>query len=59
MYAIRSYYDFGYFNFPVLEGDSVVISVVGFEKAHLIIPDLDKDSYSVIVTMREDTTYFV
>jgi len=47
----------GYFNFPVLEGDSVVISVVGFEKAHLIIPDLDKDSYNVIVTMREDTTY--
>jgi hypothetical protein len=48
---------FGYFNFPVLEGDSVVISVVGFEKAHLIIPDQGSDSYSVIVTLREDTTY--
>jgi hypothetical protein len=48
---------YGYFSFPVLVGDSVVISAVGFEKVHLIIPDSEDDSYSVIVTMREDTTY--
>jgi hypothetical protein len=48
---------FGYFNFAVLEGDSVVISAVGFQRASIIIPKLDKDSYSVIVTMQEDTTY--
>ena len=48
---------FGYFSFPVLEGDSVVISAVGFQKASFIIPVIEKDSYSVIVTMLEDTTY--
>lgn len=48
---------YGYFSFAVLEGDSVVISAVGFQRASFIIPKLEKDSYSVIVTMQEDTTY--
>lgn len=48
---------YGYFSFPVLEGDSVVISAVGFEKVHFIVPEVERDSYSVIITMLEDTTY--
>lgn len=48
---------YGYFSFPVLEGDSVVISAVGYHRIHLIIPDIDRDSYSVLVTLPEDTTY--
>ncbi len=48
---------YGYFSFPLLEGDSVVISAVGFEKVSFTIPKLENDSYSVIITMREDTTY--
>ena len=48
---------YGYFSFPVLEGDSVVISVVGFEKRSVIIPYQEGDSYSMIITMAEDTTY--
>ena len=48
---------YGYFNFPLLEGDSVVISAVGFEKVSFVVPRLENDSYSIIVTMREDTTY--
>jgi len=48
---------YGYFSFPLLEGDSVVISAVGFEKVSFTIPELENDSYSVIITMREDTTY--
>ena len=48
---------YGYFSFAVLEGDSVVISAVGFEKVHFIIPEIPRDSYSVIITMQEDTTY--
>jgi hypothetical protein len=48
---------YGYFSFPVLEGDSVVVSAVGFQKVSIIIPEIEKDSYSVIVTMQEDTTY--
>ena len=48
---------FGYFSFPVLEGDSVVVSAVGYQRVHFIIPELERDSYSVIITMKEDTTY--
>lgn len=48
---------YGYFSFPVLEGDSVVISVVGFQKRSVIIPELEEDSYTIIIAMAEDTTY--
>ena len=47
----------GFFSFPVLEGDSVVISAVGFQKASVIIPKMEEDSYSIIVAMKGDTTY--
>ncbi len=48
---------YGYFSFPVLEGDSLVISVVGYHKSSIIIPELDDDSYTLIIPMHEDTTY--
>lgn len=48
---------YGYFSFPLLEGDSVVITAIGFKKKHVIIPDLDKDNYTVIIPLEDDTTY--
>ena len=48
---------YGYFSFPVLEGDSVVISAVGFKKQHVIIPELEGDNYTKMIVMEEDTTY--
>jgi hypothetical protein len=48
---------YGYFSFPVLEGDSVIISVVGFRKSSLIIPKQEGDSYTTIIPLEEDTTY--
>lgn len=48
---------YGYFSFPVLEGDSVVISVVGFQKQNVIIPTIEEDSYTIIIAMVSDTTY--
>ena len=48
---------YGYFSFPVLEGDSVIISVVGFERKSIIIPEQDEDSFTMIIAMTEDTTY--
>ena len=48
---------YGYFSFAVLEGDSVVISAVGYQKKSLIIPEVDEDSYTIIITMVEDTTF--
>ncbi|GAB3256559.1 hypothetical protein GCM10027347_18440 [Larkinella harenae] len=45
----------GYFAIPVLPGDSVVFSYVGFKKQYHIIPRrLTEASYSAVVAMQED-----
>ncbi|MFC5409044.1 carboxypeptidase-like regulatory domain-containing protein [Larkinella bovis] len=45
----------GYFAIPVLPGDSVVFSYVGFKKQYHIIPRrLTETSYSAVVAMQED-----
>ena len=47
---------YGYFSLPVLEGDSVLISAVGFQKQHFIIPGDQGDSFTVLVELAVDTT---
>ncbi|GAB3334515.1 hypothetical protein GCM10027299_42790 [Larkinella ripae] len=45
----------GYFAIPVLPGDSIVFSYVGFKKQYHIIPRrLPETSYSAVVAMQED-----
>lgn len=46
---------FGYFSFPVLVGDTVVISAVGYHRKRIIIPDTDDDLYTVIIPLQQDT----
>lgn len=49
---------YGFFSLPVVKGDSVVFSAVGFEKASYVVPDHDKESsIQLIVTLQEDVTY--
>lgn len=48
---------YGYFSFPVLEGDSIVVRSVGYKHKSMIIPDLDHDNYTIVIPMAEDTTY--
>lgn len=48
---------YGYFSFPLLEGDSVVFSAVGYEKQWIIIPQLERDQYTVIIPLKQDVTY--
>lgn len=48
---------YGYFSMPVLERDSLIISAVGYEKMHLIIPEGNSDNYTVIIELLADTTY--
>lgn len=49
---------YGFFSMPVLEGDSIIFSSVGFERSHYIIPEHDKDqSLKKIVYMQEDVRY--
>jgi hypothetical protein len=47
---------YGYFSLPVLEGDSVMISAVGYQKQHFIIPGDQGDSFTVLVELAVDTT---
>jgi len=47
---------YGYFSLPVLEGDSVLISAVGYQKQSFIIPGGQGDSYAVLVELAVDTT---
>lgn len=48
---------YGYFSLPVLTGDSIVIRSLGYRNQYVVIPgDYQRQSYSVIVTLREDVT---
>jgi len=47
----------GYFSMPVLEGDSVVISSVGYNRRHYIVPNSISEYLTVIVEMVPDVTY--
>jgi hypothetical protein len=47
----------GFFSLPVLAGDSVVISSVGYQRQYYVVP-YDADEYTtVFVSMVEDVTY--
>lgn len=49
---------YGFFSLPVLEGDSLVFSSVGYKRASYVVPEHREDnSIRVIVTLEEDVTY--
>lgn len=49
--------EYGYFSMAVLAGDSIVIRSLGYGNETIVIPaDFQRNSYSVIVTMKEDAT---
>ncbi|MBX9850868.1 MAG: carboxypeptidase-like regulatory domain-containing protein [Cytophagaceae bacterium] len=45
----------GYFSFPVLSGDSVVIKSLGYKEKHFVVPVQEEDKLSVIIQLMEDT----
>jgi hypothetical protein len=47
----------GFFSMPVLIGDSIVISSVGYQRQHYIVPKSASEYQTIIVTMVEDVTY--
>lgn len=48
----------GFFSMPVLVGDSVVISSVGYVRQNYIIPtDINEDFLTIVVEMTTDNTY--
>jgi hypothetical protein len=47
----------GFFSLPVLVGDSLVISSVGYKRRHYIVERGDKEYVTIVVPMMEDVTY--
>ena len=48
---------YGYFSMPVLPGDSVLFSTVGYKRQYYVIPNKQVESMTVIVELATDTTY--
>ncbi|GAB3331236.1 hypothetical protein GCM10027429_09360 [Marivirga atlantica] len=47
---------YGFFSMPALEGDSLIISAVGFKKSRYIVPEINGQTLKVIITLEADTT---
>lgn len=49
---------YGFFSLPVLEGDSVIFSAVGYKRAYYIIPQHDgESSLRVVISLQDDVTF--
>ncbi len=46
----------GFFSLPVLIGDSIVVSSVGFERQHFIVPEDAPEYQTIVITMVSDAT---
>ena len=47
----------GFFSLPVLAGDSVLISYVGFERQYYLVPESQTEYLTIIIQMIPDVTY--
>jgi hypothetical protein len=45
----------GFFSLPVVEGDSLVISAVGYKQQFFKVPKTNEDKISLMVDLKEDT----
>ncbi|WP_338762501.1 carboxypeptidase-like regulatory domain-containing protein [Bernardetia sp. ABR2-2B] len=44
----------GYFSMPAMEGDTVMVSAVGYKSSQIIIPKRGEPLYSVFIDLKED-----
>ena len=47
----------GFFSMPVLEGDEIVISAVGYDRQHVTVASDWPEYQTIIVTLTQDTTF--
>ena len=47
----------GFFSLPVLPGDSIVVSSVGYQRRHYIVPEDAPEYQTIVVRMVQDVTY--
>lgn len=48
---------YGYFSMPVLTGDSLLFSSVGYERKFFVVPDTTAEKLTIVVELATDTTY--
>ncbi len=44
----------GYFTIPAMEGDTVMVSAVGYKSSQIVIPKRGESLYSVLIDLKED-----
>ena len=47
----------GFFSMPVLVGDELIISSVGYERQKFTVPESSSEYQTIVVTLSQDTTY--
>lgn len=47
---------YGFFSMPALEGDSLIISAVGYKKSYYKIPEIKGQTLKAIINLEPDTT---
>ena len=47
----------GFFSMPVLPGDSIVISAIGYVRQHYIVPQVPEDFLTIVIEMSTDNTF--
>ena len=49
---------YGFFSMPVLEGDSIVFSAVGFKRSYYVVPaHREESSLRIVVSLEEDISF--
>jgi hypothetical protein len=47
---------YGFFSMPVMVGDSIIISSIGYQRQFYVIPAKNEKGYSVIIELQSDVT---
>jgi hypothetical protein len=47
---------YGFFSMPVMTGDSIIISSVGYQRQFYVVPKKNEKGYSVIIELQSDIT---
>jgi CarboxypepD_reg-like domain len=48
---------YGFFSLPVLVGDSIIVSSIGYERQYFIVPDHPGEYLTIVFELHEDVTY--
>jgi hypothetical protein len=47
---------YGFFSMPVMAGDSIIISSVGYQRQYYVVPPKNEKGYSVVIELQSDVT---